>query len=353
MEGIHTLKEIVRPNDWMVKVDLKNAYLTLLIHNTHKQYLRFRFQGLDYQFNCLAFGLSLAPWVFINTLKPAIALLRETGMRLIAYIDGILVLAKSKELLVNQAAGMCYLLENLGFLVNQKKSILEPSQTMEFLGFTVDTVVIDSIRQAKENQGGVLEVRKGGSSFSQIINMVNWENECHFSGNSPVFFVLPTFANEVVHHIEQGFPRLQNSVNSGPGVPEQTEMAGQPYMQVEREDIAEQGNRFSNRLREEEPHQLGTHGGNFCHSNICQEHDRHINSLQNRQHNGVCLHQQLWWNHFKRAYNHGKEPVDVLSGKEHTHHSPTPPTSTELNCRLRIKNNIDRTDWQLNPAIFR
>ena len=40
-----------------------------------------------YQFNCLPFSLSSAPWVFTKTLKPVIALLRELGVRLIAYID--------------------------------------------------------------------------------------------------------------------------------------------------------------------------------------------------------------------------------------------------------------------------
>ena len=50
MEGIHTLKEIVRPNDWMVQVDLKDAFFTVPIHNTHKQYLRFRFQGPEVLF---------------------------------------------------------------------------------------------------------------------------------------------------------------------------------------------------------------------------------------------------------------------------------------------------------------
>ena len=64
------------------------------------------------------------------------------------------------------------------------------------------------IRQAKENQGGVLEVRKGGSGFSQIISTVNWENECHFTGNSPGPFVLPTLANKVVCCVEQGSPGL-------------------------------------------------------------------------------------------------------------------------------------------------
>ena len=35
MEGIHTLQEIVRPNNWMVKVDLKDA---CLLHNTNPQH---------------------------------------------------------------------------------------------------------------------------------------------------------------------------------------------------------------------------------------------------------------------------------------------------------------------------
>ena len=131
-------------------------------------------------------------------------------------------------------------------------------------------------------------------------------------------------------------------------------MVGQPYGQVEWEDIAEQGHRFSNRLRcilnrlgcslpgpkdrwslfhsgEQEPHQLlGAHGSNDCRSNICQEQDRHINSPQNRQHNSGCLHQQLWGNCLKRTHYPSKEPVDVVSGKEHTHHSPAPPRSAKL-----------------------
>ena len=31
--------------------------------------------------------------------------------------------------------------------------------------------------------------------------------------------------------------------------------------------------------------------------------------------------------------------MDVVSGKEHTHHNPTPPRSTEPNCRLQLENN--------------
>ena len=84
MEGIHTLKG---KGDGMTKVDLKDAYFMIPIHQSDRQYLRFSVQGCYYQFNCLPFGLS---WVFTKTLKPVISLLRELGVRLVVYIDDIL-----------------------------------------------------------------------------------------------------------------------------------------------------------------------------------------------------------------------------------------------------------------------
>ena len=140
MEGIHTLRDLVNPEDWMAKVDLKDAYFAIPIHKSHHQYLRFHYQERCYQFQYLPFGLLSAPWIFTKTLKPALALLREMGVRLIAYIDDILILAESQEQARNHAEALVYLLQCLGFKVNQKKSVLEPAQVMEFLGFTVDTV---------------------------------------------------------------------------------------------------------------------------------------------------------------------------------------------------------------------
>ena len=55
-------------------------------------------QGTTYEFNCLPFGLSSAPWVFTKTLKPVAALLRELGVRMVIYIDDILIMAESMEL---------------------------------------------------------------------------------------------------------------------------------------------------------------------------------------------------------------------------------------------------------------
>ena len=53
---------------------------------------------------------------------------------MIVYIDNILILAESKELAQDHAVGLVYLLENLGFAVSKSKCVLEPTQTIEFLG---------------------------------------------------------------------------------------------------------------------------------------------------------------------------------------------------------------------------
>ena len=48
-------------NDWMTKVDLKDAYFMISIHEEDRKVLRFSAQDRLFQFNCLPFGLSSAP----------------------------------------------------------------------------------------------------------------------------------------------------------------------------------------------------------------------------------------------------------------------------------------------------
>ena len=61
-------------------------------------------------------------------------------MRLIVYIDGILILVKTPQLRKDPSMGLIYLLENLGFTIGYKKCMLEPTQLIGFLGFIVDSM---------------------------------------------------------------------------------------------------------------------------------------------------------------------------------------------------------------------
>ena len=77
MEGIHVLRDTLKPDDWMTKVDLKDAYFMIPMASHHKRLLRFRWQGQTYQFNCLPFGLSSTPWVFTTITLRSVRVTRD------------------------------------------------------------------------------------------------------------------------------------------------------------------------------------------------------------------------------------------------------------------------------------
>ena len=47
---------------------------------------------------------------------------------MLIYIDNILILTETECLSREQTAGLIFLLENLGFIINYPKSILKPSK---------------------------------------------------------------------------------------------------------------------------------------------------------------------------------------------------------------------------------
>ena len=110
------------------------------IWKNHKKYLRFPWKDSLLKFACLPFGLAVAPRVFTKIMKPVVALLRQTGIRLIIYLDDLLFMNSSKVGLQQDMTTARYLLENLGFVINLEKSCFQPTQQLEFLGFVVNTL---------------------------------------------------------------------------------------------------------------------------------------------------------------------------------------------------------------------
>ena len=54
----------IRQDDWMVFLDLKDAYLQVPIHPDSRHFLRFSWEGYHLQFRVLCFILSTTPQVF-------------------------------------------------------------------------------------------------------------------------------------------------------------------------------------------------------------------------------------------------------------------------------------------------
>ena len=142
MEGLKDLKHLLQKGDWMCKLDLKDAYFSVPLGTRSRKLVRFRWKEKLYEFLCLAFGLGPAPRIFTKLMKVPISLLRRLGIRLVIYLDDLLIMASSKESLETARDTVMFLFYHLGLTINLKKSVLIPSQTVEFLGIVVDSLTM-------------------------------------------------------------------------------------------------------------------------------------------------------------------------------------------------------------------
>ena len=139
MESISLLKDLLEQDDLMVKLDLKDAYFSVALHVSMRRYMRFRWEGTLYEFICLCFGLGPGPRIFTKIMKVPITLLRRLNIRLIIYLDDMLILGRTIEEAIKNLNTVIYFLEHLGFVINIKKSVTFPTREIEFLGFLVNS----------------------------------------------------------------------------------------------------------------------------------------------------------------------------------------------------------------------
>jgi hypothetical protein len=66
--------------------------------------------------------------------------LRKKGIRLVIYLDDILIMNSDRDDLTRDVEIVKSTLEEAGFIINVQKSETEPTQSIEFLGLIVDTV---------------------------------------------------------------------------------------------------------------------------------------------------------------------------------------------------------------------
>ena len=104
------------------------------------KYGRFEWEYSLYEFLCLCFGLGPAPRLFAKLIKVPLSILHKLYIRIIAYLDDFVILGKTLEETVLSRDTVVCLLQNLGFVINLKKSVDHPTQRTEFLGMIIDSV---------------------------------------------------------------------------------------------------------------------------------------------------------------------------------------------------------------------
>ena len=140
METAQTVQRAIRRGDWMISLDMEDAYFHIPIHQQSRKYLRFSFNGQVFQFKAMCFGLSTAPQVFTRVLAPLAKIVHLAGFRIILYLDDWLVLAESVEEILRARTFILKLTMELGIRINLEKSHLVPSQSSIYLGMRIDSI---------------------------------------------------------------------------------------------------------------------------------------------------------------------------------------------------------------------
>ncbi|KAI5637758.1 reverse transcriptase (RNA-dependent DNA polymerase) domain-containing protein [Phthorimaea operculella] len=137
--NLHNIHHILQSRDYMIKIDISQAYYHIPITTGHQRFLSFLYKNKFFHMTCLPFGLASAPSIFAKVTNWIAQYLREQNIKTIVYLDDFLIMHQDKEILKQQSRFVLQLLEDLGWCINYKKSIIAPSRIMEYLGVVWDT----------------------------------------------------------------------------------------------------------------------------------------------------------------------------------------------------------------------
>ncbi|CAI7820668.1 unnamed protein product [Closterium sp. NIES-54] len=126
---------MAKPGDWMFSA----GYHHIDIHSSCWSFLGFHFEGTDYFFKSLPFGLATAPFLFTQLIKQLARKWRAQGIRVIPYVDDILFLCDSEQEARLKSGAVIRDLKESGLVINAKKSHLAATQRLHFLEMELDT----------------------------------------------------------------------------------------------------------------------------------------------------------------------------------------------------------------------
>ena len=140
METLDTILKLVSKGCFMAKLDIKQAYYSVPIKEEHTKLLKFRFNNDLFKFLVLPNGYSQGPRKFTKLMRVPMSFLRKLKIIIAAYIDDLFTKARSYNECLRNILSIVEVLTSLGFYINWEKSVLEPSNILEFLGFLINSI---------------------------------------------------------------------------------------------------------------------------------------------------------------------------------------------------------------------
>ena len=167
METPKTVLSSIRKGDWMVSIDLKDAYFHIPIHPDSRKYLRFVWKGRVWQFRSLCFGLSTAPQVFTRVMAPVAAALHRESYRVLRYLDDWLILHEEETGIALARDRTLFLVRSLG-TPSESKEISTDTDEHHYVPGYGDTFGTDDgfpdAGQSGQNEEDIVTVLEGQQS---------------------------------------------------------------------------------------------------------------------------------------------------------------------------------------------
>ncbi|KAA6399045.1 MAG: putative Transposon Ty3-G Gag-Pol polyprotein [Streblomastix strix] len=133
------VKDLISKGDWATSVDLKSAFHNLIVYPPRRPYLAFEAMQKVYQYNAMPFGTQHSPILFAQALAMVLTKIRrESDIRILNYLDNLLLLHQNKERLREQTKTIMRILETFGWTIAQEKCETEPKHQINFLCWAWD-----------------------------------------------------------------------------------------------------------------------------------------------------------------------------------------------------------------------
>ena len=113
--------------------------------------------------------------VFTKLLKPVFSYLRELGYVSVIYVDDSLLYGDTFDECLENVKVTLECLQELGFIIHSRKSVLLPTQIIEFLGFIINTRDMTLTLTAKKKEKIINKARavlKGNASIRMVASLV-------------------------------------------------------------------------------------------------------------------------------------------------------------------------------------
>lgn len=117
---------------------LKDTYFTVLIDSGHHQFLISCWMKNATSSHASLSAYPLPPH-FHQTDQAGDDISQIVGVRIIVYIDNMLILAEIPEQATQHLDTLLWTLQSLGFIINPEKSMFTPAQEIEFLSLVTDS----------------------------------------------------------------------------------------------------------------------------------------------------------------------------------------------------------------------